>query len=244
MTDLTDRVAMVTGGASPIGAACSRALARLGARVAVGYVNGKEAAENLADELGADTGAATALRVDVADPGAVDDAFTAVEMSLGPVTVLVNNAGVVKDGPLLRLEEADWRHVLDVNLTGSYRTARRAMPAMLRAGFGRIVNIGSVSADAGTPFQTNYAASKAGLVGLTRSLAHEVSRMGITANVVAPGLLDTPMTAHLGQHARDAILSRVWTRRSARPDEVAAAVAFCCTCAYFNGQTIRLDGGM
>jgi beta-ketoacyl ACP reductase len=228
------RSVLVTGGSRGIGLAVARAFAAQGDKVAVTY-RGSAAPDGL-----------FAVRMDVTDPASVDEAFTAVEAEHGPVEVLVANAGVTKDTLLLRMDEASWSQVIDTNLTGSYRVAKRAASGMLRARRGRIIFISSVVGLSGSAGQTNYAASKSGLIGFARSIARELGSRSITANVVAPGFVDTDMTAELTEARRKEILGSVPLGRYATPEEVAGVVTFLAsdTAAYITGAVIPVDGGL
>jgi beta-ketoacyl ACP reductase len=228
------RSVLVTGGSRGIGLAVARAFAAQGDKVAVTY-RGSAAPDGL-----------FAVRMDVTDPASVDEAFTAVEAEHGPVEVLVANAGVTKDTLLLRMDEASWSEVIDTNLTGSYRVAKRAASGMLRARRGRIIFISSVVGLSGSAGQTNYAASKSGLIGFARSIARELGSRSITANVVAPGFVDTDMTAELTEARRKEILGSVPLGRYATPEEVAGVVTFLAseTAAYITGAVIPVDGGL
>jgi len=228
------RSVLVTGGSRGIGLAVARAFAAQGDQVAVTY-RGSAAPDGL-----------FAVRMDVTDPASVDEAFTAVEAEHGPVEVLVANAGVTKDTLLLRMDEASWSQVIDTNLTGSYRVAKRAASGMLRARRGRIIFISSVVGLSGSAGQTNYAASKSGLIGFARSIARELGSRSITANVVAPGFVDTDMTAELTEARRKEILGSVPLGRYATPEEVAGVVTFLAsdTAAYITGAVIPIDGGL
>jgi len=228
------RSVLVTGGSRGIGLAVARAFAAQGDKVAVTY-RGSAAPDGL-----------FAVRMDVTDPASVDEAFTAVEAEHGPVEVLVANAGITKDTLLLRMDEESWGSVLDTNLTGSFRVAKRAAGKMLRARQGRIIFISSVVGLTGSAGQTNYAASKAGLVGFARSIARELGSRNITANVVAPGFVETDMTAELTEARRDEILASVPLGRYASPEEVAAVVTFLAgaDAAYITGAVIPVDGGL
>ncbi|MCW7944579.1 hypothetical protein AAW14_21840 [Streptomyces hygroscopicus] len=234
------RVALVTGGGGVIGAAVVRTLSACGMRLAVGYHKGASAAE----ELAAGLPDALAVPLDVADPDAVRGAFRRSAEALGPVTVLVNAAGVLRDRPALRMRDQDWDDVLRVNLTGVFHCVRQALPSMITQRFGRIVSIGSVSGAIGLPGQSNYAAAKAGLVGFTRSVARETGRHGVTANVVAPGLVDSPLIAGLDAPARERIVGSTATGQFVTPEEVANAVRFCVDTAAVTGQLINVDGGL
>ena len=236
-----NRVALVTGGSGGIGRATAAALAAAGDRVAVGYRTDREGAEKTAAEVG---GAAVA--VDVTDADAVDAAFGQVEQALGPVELLVNNAGVNADGLLMRMDDDQWRRVLATSLDGAFHAIRRATPGMVRRRFGRIVNVGSVVGSVGSPGQANYAAAKAGLIGLTRSLARELGSRGITCNVVAPGPIATPMIDALPEQRRAEFIAQVPLGRMGTPEEVGAVIAFLCSdaAAYLTGAVVPVDGGM
>ncbi|MGA8255819.1 MAG: beta-ketoacyl-ACP reductase [Nocardioides sp.] len=228
------RVVLVTGGNRGIGRAIAEAFLAQGDRVAVTTRSG-----------GAPDGALD-VRCDVTDPAAVDAAFAQIEAELGPVEVLVANAGITADTLVLRMSEDDWSSVIDTNLTGSFRLAKRAAKGMLRLRRGRIIFISSVVGLLGSPGQVNYAASKAGLVGMARSLARELGSRSITANVVAPGFVDTDMTAVLTDEQKAAIKTQVPLGRYADPAEVAGTVTFLASDAgaYITGAVIPVDGGL
>jgi len=228
------RSVLITGGSRGIGLATARAMAADGDAVAVTYRTG-EPPEGL-----------FAVRCDVTDTTSVEDAFTAVEERQGPVEVLVANAGITRDQLVMRMSDEDFSDVLDTNLVGAFRCVRRASKGMIRLRHGRIVLVSSVSGLYGSPGQTNYAASKAGLIGLARSLTRELGARGITANVVTPGFVETDMTAWLPQERKDTYLQAVPAGRFAQPEEVAEVVRFLASdaAAYINGAVVPVDGGL
>jgi NAD(P)-dependent dehydrogenase (short-subunit alcohol dehydrogenase family) len=225
---------LVTGGNRGIGLAIARAFVANGDQVAVTYRSGPPPE------------GVFGVRCDVTDNASVDAAFTAVEAEQGPVEVLISNAGITDDTLLLRMSEDSFQNVLDANLTGAYRVAKRAASGMLRARSGRMIFISSVVALVGSPGQANYAASKAGLIGLARSIARELGSRSITANVIAPGFIETDMTAELTDARRTEILGNVPLKRYGQVDEIAATAVFLASdaAAYISGVVLPVDGGL
>lgn len=235
--------ALVTGASRGIGAAIARGLARKGWPVGVNYRHDRAGAESVVTEIEREGGRAIALAADIARAGAADQLFSALEAQYGvPVLALVNNAGVSADDLVASLGDEEWSTVLDTNLTAAFRLTRRALKGMLRARSGRIVNISSVVALRANPGQANYAAAKAGLIALTKTVAVEVARRGITVNAVAPGWIDTEMTAEVSKD----LLTAVPARRAGTPEEVAACVGFLASeqAGYVTGAVLTVDGGL
>ena len=237
-----ERCALLTGAARGIGAASARALAGDGWSVAVNYRSDAEAAEALVTGIEADGGTAAAIAGDLNEPKAVDALFEAATERCGPVLALVNNAGIRADGLSPQIDDAAWDVVIETNLSLAFRCSRRALPTMLRRRFGRIVNVASVVGPRANAGQANYAASKAGLIGMTRTIAVEVARRGVTVNAVAPGLVETKLTEGIGEEA----MGEIPVRRPARPEEIAAAVRFLASedASYVTGTTLTVDGGL
>ncbi|MGH2992062.1 MAG: 3-oxoacyl-ACP reductase FabG [Solirubrobacterales bacterium] len=238
----TKGCALVTGAAGGIGAAIARALADDGWPVGVSYRTDSGGAERVAAEIEGAGGRAAILAGDLRADGAADGLFDSLEERFGPVLVLVNNAGVRADGLSPQLGDEQWAQVIETNLSAAFRTTRRALVPMLRARFGRIVNVASVVGPRANAGQSNYAASKAGLIGFTKTVAVEVARRGVTVNAVAPGFVETKLTEDVGNGVVDAIPAR----RVGTPEEVAACVRFLASeqASYVTGTTLTVDGGM
>lgn len=242
MFDLTGKSALVTGASGGIGAAIARVLHGQGAAVALSGTR-EDALEALRAELG---DRAHACPCNLSDPEAVAALVATAEEAMGAVDILVNNAGLTRDNLALRMKDEEWETVLAVNLTASFRLARAALRGMMKRRWGRIISITSVVGVTGNPGQANYAASKAGMIGMTKSLAQEIANRGVTVNCVAPGFVSTAMTDALSDAQREAILARVPAGRLGEPVEVASAVTYLASeeAAYMTGQTLHVNGGM
>lgn len=241
---LADRVAIVTGASRGIGRAAARRLAAAGAAV-VAAARGDHA-DAVAEEIRGAGGRSVAVSADVTDPRRVDAMVRTALDEYGRVDVLVNNAGIVRDQLALRMSAADWDAVVATNLTAAFNCARAVLRPMIRQRGGRIINVGSVVGRMGNPGQANYAASKAGLEGFSRALAREVASRGITVNVVAPGMIDTDMTAKLSEPAQAAMLAQIPTGRLGTTEDVAGAIGFLASdeAAYVTGHVLAVNGGM
>jgi 3-oxoacyl-[acyl-carrier protein] reductase len=245
MTELQDEVALVTGASRGIGRAIALALGKAGATV-VGTATSPAGAEAVSAAFLEEGIKGRGIVLDVSSNGGVEAACADISASEGPVTVLVNNAGVTRDGLLLRMKIEDWQQVIDTDLTSLYRTSRACLRGMMKARRGRIVNIGSVVGLMGNPGQANYCAAKAGLVGFTRALAREVGSRGITVNAVAPGFIETDMTAGLSTEQRGTLEKQIPLERLGAAEDIASTVLFLCGAGagYITGEVINVNGGM
>lgn len=238
---LEGKVALVTGGSRGIGAAISRELGRAGAKVAVNYRSGREAAEEIAGEVGG-----VAVQADVSDPAQAQRLVEEVEELLGDVDCLVNNAGITRDTLIARMSDEDWSDVIGTNLGGPFYTSRAVARKMMRRRSGSIVNLTSVVGLHGNPGQVNYAAAKAGIIGLTKALARELGSRGVRVNAVAPGYIATELTNVLSEEIRGAILANTPLGRLGEPEDVAGTVRFLCSdeAAFVTGEVLLVDGGL
>jgi 3-oxoacyl-[acyl-carrier protein] reductase len=241
------RVALVTGASRGIGRAIAIALARDGLFVAVNYTSNEAAAAETLAAVQNNGGAGALTRFDVADAAAVEAAIKQLATEQARLDVLVNNAGIAVDGLLLRTKKDDWQHTLDVNLSGAFHTCKAAARYLLKAQHGRIVNISSVVGESGNAGQVSYAAAKAGLIGLTRTLAKELASRAVTVNCVTPGFIDTDMIAgHFTDETREALIKQIPLGRIGKPEDVAEAVRFLVSeqASYITGQVVRVNGGL
>jgi len=243
---LEGKIALVTGASRGIGRAIAKELAAKGATVIVNYSGSEQAAKETVNEIRGNGGSAEEMQCDVSDFNACNQMISAVLEKYGQLDILVNNAGITKDGLLLRMSEADYDAVLDINLKGAFNTIRHASKAFLKQRSGRIINIASVSGILGNAGQANYSASKAGMIGLTKSVAREFASRGICVNAVAPGFIASDMTEKLPQKAKDELTALIPLGRIGQPEDVARAVAFLAdpSSDYITGQVLCVDGGM
>ncbi len=239
------KTALVTGGSRGIGKRIALELGK-SFNVVVGYSSSKDSGEEVVEEIVKSGGTASTVEINVTNIESIEKAFTAIEKEYGGVDVLVNNAGITKDNILPRLKEDDWNDVIDTNLSGSFRTSQRAIKHMMKSKWGRIVYISSIVGMMGNQGQANYAASKAGLIGLSKSIAKEMGSRNITSNVIAPGYIDTDMTAFLTDEQKDNIIEQLSIKRIGKPEDIANIVSFLCSdeSEYITGQVISVDGGI
>ncbi|MBI3327112.1 MAG: 3-oxoacyl-[acyl-carrier-protein] reductase [Nitrospinae bacterium] len=244
--ELVGEVAVVTGGSRGLGRAIAQTLASMGARVVITYIANDAAAQETSALIKASGGEAQVMRFDVADAEATTAAFNSILDEFSRIDILINNAGIARDALLLRMKEEDWEQVLHTNLTGMFHCAKAAIRPMLRQHSGRIVNITSISGIIGIPGQVNYAAAKAGAIGLTKALAREVASRGITVNAVAPGFIETEMTQGLSAEMKAEILRQIPLARWGTPQDVADCVGFLVSkrASYITGQVIQVNGGL
>lgn len=242
----TGRVALVTGGSRGIGKAIALRLAQEGADVAIAYRSNEDAANEVAEQVRKAGVKCEIFKADVSSPDDVQTLFKSVTEAFGRLDILVNNAGLTRDNLMMRMKDAEFDEVLDTNLRGTYLCTKAALRPMVRARWGRIINISSVVGLLGNAGQANYAASKAGIIGFTKSVAREVAQRGITANAIAPGYVETELTGELSEKIKSQILGQVPVGRFGEPEEVAEAVAFLAgeSAGYITGQTLAVDGGM
>jgi 3-oxoacyl-[acyl-carrier protein] reductase len=243
---LEGQVAVVTGGSRGIGRAIAIRLAGMGAHVFVNYTSNQAAADDTVKQCLASGGSAEMIRFSVGDSKAVTEAFDAMKESKGRIDILINNAGIARDGLLARVKDEDWAEILNTNLSGSFYCARAASRIMMKARYGRIVNVSSVTAEMGNPGQTTYISSKAGLIGMTKALAKELGSRSITVNAITPGFIETEMTSEIAPDLKENYLKAIPLGRFAKAEEVAELVAFLAgpSSAYITGQTIGINGGM
>lgn len=243
---LSGKIAMVTGGSRGIGRAIAIDLAQAGADVAVLFAGNREAAEETASRIREAGRRAEIIQCDVSDAAQVNEAVKQVVESFGRIDILVNNAGITRDNLMLRIKEEDWDQVIDTNLKGVFLCTKAVTRPMMKQRFGRIINISSVVGLTGNPGQANYAAAKAGVIGLTKTAAKELASRGITVNAVAPGFIETDMTNRLGDEVQSELMNQIPVSRFGKPEDIAHAVTFLSSerASYITGQTLNVDGGM
>ena len=245
MKKLEGKTALITGGAQGIGKAIGRRFIAEGAEVALCDIN-LDTAQAAARELSSDGGTARAFLMNVTDESSVENAVKDCAAEFGKIDILVNNAGITRDMLMIRMKLEDWNAVLGVNLTGAFNVSRSVVKLMIKARWGRIVNIASIVGMIGNAGQVNYSASKAGLIGMTKTMAKEFASRGITVNAIAPGFIQTDMTGHLPEEAKAAFLSAIPLKRTGLPEDIASAATFLVSedAAYITGQVLRVDGGL
>ena len=239
------KTALITGGARGIGSAISKALST-NHKVVIGYSNSTEEAKKLVESITSNGGHAMSVKIDVSDKNSINTAFEEIEESYGIVDVLVNNAGITKDNILPRMKDSEWDDVIQTNLTGSYLTTQRAIKNMMKNKWGRIIFISSVVGISGNQGQSNYAASKAGLIGFAKSVSKEMGTRNITSNVIAPGYIETDMTSFLSEENKENIIEQLSIKRIGKPEDISNVVSFLSSeeSEYITGQVISVDGGL
>ena len=239
------KTALVTGGSRGIGKSISIEIGKE-FHVVVGYVNSKDKAAEVCDVISSSGGSASTVKIDISNKESVDQAFSEIEKTYGSVDVLINNAGITKDNILPRMKNDEWEDVIQTNLTGSFYTSQRATKQMMKNKWGRIVFISSVVGLSGNQGQSNYAASKAGLIGLSKSISKELGSRNITSNVIAPGYIETDMTSFINDENKDVIIGQLSIKRMGKPEDISNIVSFLCKdeSEYITGQVIPVDGGL
>ncbi len=242
---MSSRTAFVTGASRGIGRACALSLAAAGHKVVLA-ARDLQKLESAAEEIRAAGGTAIPVSLDLSSEESIKQAFAQAVQQAGPITILVNNAGITKDGLALRMKRDDWESVLQTNLTGSFLCIQQVMQGMMKERWGRIINVASVVGESGNPGQANYVASKAGLIGLTKSLAQELGSRNITVNAITPGFVDTDMTAVLSEEVRQKMLASIPLKRFGKPEDIAGAVRFLASedAGYITGAILKVNGGM
>jgi len=242
---MSSRIAFVTGASRGIGRACAISLAAAGHRVVLA-ARDLQKMEAVAEEIRTAGGTAAVVALDLASEESIKSAFAQAAKEVGPITILVNNAGITKDGLALRMKRADWDAVLQTNLTGAFLCIQQVMQGMMKERWGRIINLSSVVGESGNAGQSNYVASKAGLIGLTKSLAQELGSRNITVNAITPGFIDTDMTAVLSEEVKQKMLAQIPLKRFGSPEDIAAAVRFLAgdDAGYITGSVLKVNGGM
>lgn len=239
------KTALITGGSRGIGSAICKALST-NHKVVIGYSNSKEEAKKLEESINSNGGNAMSVKIDVSDKNSINTAFEEIEESYGIVEVLVNNAGITRDNILPRMKDSEWDDVIQTNLTGSYLTTQRAIKNMMKNKWGRIIFISSVVGISGNQGQSNYAASKAGLIGFAKSVSKEMGARNITSNVIAPGYIETDMTSFLSEENKENIIEQLSIKRIGKPEDISNVVSFLSSeeSEYITGQVISVDGGL